>query len=256
MIRESGNPDAPLLVFVHGGGVASWMWERQLAYFNHYHCLALDLPGHGQRIGESFSIRDSACELLELIQAKGKGKKIILTGFSLGAQVAIQMLGQDSETIDYAVINSALTKPLPAASRMIGPTVKLTSWLARKRWFSKLQANQLYIGDELFARYYEHSLGMEPDTLVQVLQENMSFAIPEGYRHSKARILVTVGEKERKIMRESAFDLVRARPDSRGIVIPGVGHGLSLSRPDLFNRILEAWCTEEELPDGLPQIQG
>lgn len=56
-----GDADKPLLVFLHGGGVSSWMWDGQVKYFNNYKCLVPDLPGHGKSSeGYNFSIRDTA----------------------------------------------------------------------------------------------------------------------------------------------------------------------------------------------------
>ncbi|PID21356.1 hypothetical protein CSV61_08975 [Sporosarcina sp. P3] len=43
-----GDRKQPLLVFLHGGGVSSWMWNEQVKYFKDYKCLVPDLPGHGK----------------------------------------------------------------------------------------------------------------------------------------------------------------------------------------------------------------
>lgn len=94
-IQEYGDPDgACLMVFLHGGGVSGWMWEKQVAAFAGYHFLVPDLPGHGfSREDTEFTIRSSAEELLLLIEERAQGRKIVVTGFSLGAQVLVQMLG-------------------------------------------------------------------------------------------------------------------------------------------------------------------
>ena len=34
---ESGNKDAPTIVFIHGGGISGWMWAKQVEYFKDYH---------------------------------------------------------------------------------------------------------------------------------------------------------------------------------------------------------------------------
>ncbi len=153
--KEKGNLDAPLLVFLHGGGVSSWMWDKQVQYFsNHYHCNVPDLPDHGLSKEIPFSIENSAAQAIDLIREKAQGKKVIITGFSLGAQVVIKLLSMSSDLVDYAVINSALVRPMSFAQFVIKPTVKLTMSLAKKRWFAKLQAKQLYIGEDDFETYF------------------------------------------------------------------------------------------------------
>ena len=97
------------------------------------------------------------------------------------------------------MINSALVRPIPFLQKWIRPSVKLTFPLVKNKFFSKMQAKTLYIDKELFNTYYEESRQMNADTLIRVLQENMNFTIPETFKNARAKILVTVGEKERGI---------------------------------------------------------
>ncbi|WP_405116089.1 alpha/beta hydrolase [Paenibacillus sp. FSL K6-1217] len=249
-IQEYGDPDGGcLMVFLHGGGVSGWMWDKQAAAFARYHCLVPDLPGHGfSRDDMEFTIRSSAEELLSIMEDQAKGRKIIVTGFSLGAQVLTQMLGMRPELIDYAIINSALVRPIPSARRLIGPAVRLSFPLIRYRWFAKLQAKTLYLGEEYLERYVEESRQMELKTLIRVLEENMSFRIPAGFSEAAGKILVTVGEREKSVMKQSARDLVAANPRSMGVVLPRIGHGVPLAKPELFNELLKAWIQGGDLP--------
>lgn len=249
--KESGDLENPLIVFLHGGGVSGWMWEKQLEYFHDYHCLVPDLPGHGLSSRMDFSIHSSAEEIGSLIQAKAQGKQVILVGFSLGAQIAIKILSLYPDLVDYAVINSALVRPIPLATKVINPTVRLTYRLTKNRAFSKIQAKQLYIGDQMFEKYYKETTDMERNTLIKILEENMSFRIPKDFSRSKAKILITVGNHEKQIMKKSVSDLVDKNMNCKGVIIPSVGHGVSLALPDLFNKMIEAWIHDRELPSGL-----
>lgn len=251
--KEYGDQNASLLLFLHGGGVSGWMWDNQIPYFSHYHCIVPDLPGHGASHGDIlFSMRDSAERFIELIEEKvaGKpaGRKVILIGFSLGAQVIIQILSLKPDLVDAAIINSALVRPSPLGRKLIQPTIRLSYPLIRNKRFARLQAKTLYITEEQFQKYYEESCQMKLATLVSVLEENMSFGIPQSFREAHGKILVTVGAKEKAIMKKSAKDLVETSPNCTGAIIPEVGHGVPIAMPDFFNQMVESWIQEGALP--------
>ena len=113
---------------------------------------------------------------------------------------------------------------------------------------SKLQGKTLYIGEDYFEKYYEESSQMKPDTLVRVLEENMSFNIPKDFSKANGKILVTVGEKEKAMMKHSAKDLVEANSNCIGVMIPKIGHGVPLAMPDFFNQMVEEWIQKGQLP--------
>ncbi|MCY9529726.1 alpha/beta hydrolase [Paenibacillus alvei] len=252
---ESGNTEASLIVFLHGGGVSGWMWAKQIEYFTDYHCLVPDLPGHGKSPCTDFSIHNCAEEILNLILTKAQGKKVILIGFSLGAQVAIKILSMNPDIVDYSIINSALVRPAPFVNKMIPPAIRLTYGLTKNRTFSKLQAKQLYIGEEMFETYYKETSNMDMNLLIQILEENMSFRIPTDFSKSTSKNLITVGEKEKKMMRKSLLDIVDNTIHCKGVIIPNVGHGVSLAQPELFNKLVEAWIHDRELPYGLTLVR-
>lgn len=247
--KEYGDQSAPLMVFLHGGGVSGWMWDRQIQYFTHYHCIVPDLPGHGHIPDDTtFSIKGSAQEIIDLIEVKSAGKNVILIGFSLGAQVAIQIISSKPHLVDFTILNSALVRPMKYANLWIGPTVSMSFPFVKNRWFSKLQSKTLYVSEDDFEIYYEETCQMKKDTLVRVLEENMSFLIPEGFHQVAGKILVTVGEKEKSIMKKSAKDLVVSNPNCTGVLIPNIGHGAPLAIPDFFNNMVGAWINEGTIP--------
>lgn len=254
-IEKFSNKHGPLLLFLHGGGVSSWMWKEQVEYFTDYHVITVDLPEQGKsKHTEPFSIESSARQIISLIEQLANGRRVIVVGFSLGAQVLVQMLSMKSSLIDDAIINSALVKPNKLMQKMVRPSVKLSAPLMRSRLFARLQAKTLFINEEMFETYFEETSTMKVETLVRILEENMSFSLPEGFAKAKANILVTVGAKEKGMMKESAKLLVANNRHSVGVVIPNVGHGLPLINPPLFNELVESFLEGRPLPQNVHKI--
>jgi pimeloyl-ACP methyl ester carboxylesterase len=248
--QEYGDKNAPFMLFLHGGGVSGWMWDQQINYFTHYHCVVPDLPEQGESLGgQHFSIKNSAEMLIDLIEKEAQGKKVIVIGFSLGAQIAIHLLSIKPDLVDYAIINSALVRPSKWMKSMFKPMIHLSFPLIQNKTFSKMQAKTLYVGPDHFEKYYQESSQMKPETLIRILEENLSFKIPDGFSHAVTKILVTVGEREMSIMKTSARDIVKSNPHCKGVIIPAMGHGLPMAKPELFNRMIEAWIAETALPE-------
>lgn len=244
---EYGNNNAPLLVLIHGGGVGGWMWDKQIDYFSVYHCIVPTLQGHGDRSDEdTFSIQGNAIELIDLIKEKGTGKDIHIVGFSIGAQICLEMIHLAPALITTAVINSATVIPMKFVNALIAPTIKMTFPLIKNKSFAKLQAKQLYMDGEYFPRYYEDSLKMKAATLIEILKENMSYSLPDNLSESTTRILVTVGDKEKGLLLKSAKKIVDCHKKTEMQIIPNMGHGFPIADSQLFNEVVDRWIMEDE----------
>ncbi|WFE13138.1 alpha/beta hydrolase [Bacillus atrophaeus] len=211
-VKEYGDKSASLMVFIHGGGVSGWMWEKQISHFQSFHCVVPDLPSHGEN---SDSI------------------------VSIGSQILIQILCVRPHLIDFAMINSALVKQTPFVGLFIKPCSAFSSFFIKNRTFSKMQGKTLYISESHFETYYKESCRMSADTLYRILKENMSFKRPARFSEASADILVTAGEKERGILKTSAREIGNKNANCRSVMIPGTGHGAPLAQPELFNEMVE-----------------
>lgn len=250
---ESGDKSAAMMLFLHGGGVGGWMWDAHVSHFSHFHCL---VPNLLNPANVPFSIQTSAAQLIRLIEEKGQGKEVIVIGFSLGAQVAIQLISMRPDLIHNAVIHSALVRPNLLMAKMIKPMIRLTYPLIHNQKFAKMQAKALFIHDDQFDVYFDESRQMNREDLVSVLEENMKFSLPSSFSVATCKMLVTVGENEKVVMRKSAIDIVEANENCTGIQLPGMGHGLPLFDVQLSTRLIEVFLQEPNSVNVLENVFG
>lgn len=247
-VEEYGEKGLPTVLFLHGGGVSGWMWEKQVEFLGEFHCLVPDLPGQGKsnRWG-SFSIKESVQLVAQLIQKKAQGGKAHIVGHSLGAQILVQLLGDYPHVVESAFIQSALVRPIRGLNLFLQPTIKLTFPLTRKKWFAKLQAKSMHVPEEYFSHYFKDSVTITSEILGDILRENGEFEIPQEIGTSSVPVLILVGEKERGMMLKSAKDLVEALPNAQGYLVKGVGHSFNFENPQLFNEVLKSWLFNKKL---------
>src|SRR5450432_922338 len=267
-VNETGPVTAPTIVFLHGGGVGGWMWQRQTAALTDYHCLVPDMPEQGRSIAiKPLTIPDTAAQIADLIRLRAHGGVAHLVGLSLGAQVGVQLLALAPKLIDHALISSALVHPLPGGW-MLRPG--LLKWLFRlsvspfknSQWWARI--NMRYaagIPEEYFAQYFEEYRAMTDQSFADVMIVNQQFRIPKGLDNVKSPVLMTVGQKEYKVMQDSARDLAAAIPGSRAYVVdhdPKLSmaqqHNWSMNAPEMFTETVRAWITNQPLPAGLQPL--
>ncbi|UYO35937.1 alpha/beta hydrolase [Bacillus zhangzhouensis] len=246
-----------IMIFLHGGGVSSWMWQEQIEMFkNTYECFAPDLIGHGTRAKEQiFSMRECVHEVISWIKENANGRKVILIGFSLGAQIAIDVLSREPDIVDIAVINSALVMSLPWLYFMVRPLLPMTYPLLKKDWFIQLQAEKMGLPQHVLHHYAADSKHLQKKTLLTMFQENLYYKLPDSFQQAKTRILVTVGEKEKGIMKQSAKKITNSHLKASGVVVPGIGHTFTFEKKELFTEMIKSFIEARALPVELKEIQ-
>jgi pimeloyl-ACP methyl ester carboxylesterase len=86
-----GPADAPAIVLVHGTRLTRAQWSvpvRRLS--RRYRCVVLDLPGHGTRAREPFTLEAAARCVAEAVEAAVPAGRAVIVGLSLGGYVAIE----------------------------------------------------------------------------------------------------------------------------------------------------------------------
>jgi pimeloyl-ACP methyl ester carboxylesterase len=244
---EAGNPAHPTIILLHGGGLSSWSFDEVAQGLQpEYHVVTPIIDGHGGNDGSQFiSIENSAQKLIAYIDQKYKGKVFALGGLSIGAQIATEVLSQRGDIADYAVLESALVYPIKGTKAFSAALCRLFYGFIRRRWFSRLQARVLFVPTEMFERYYQDSLAISKQSLINLTVSNGSYSLKHSVSAVRAKTLILVGEKELGIMKKSAVRLHHAIKGSTLYVAPSMGHGeLSLVHTAEFIKCLKDFFSD------------
>ncbi len=100
-----GPREAPAIVFLHGTRFSRRQWWPQLRRLSaRYRCVAVDLPGHGERAGEPWSFEAARAAVIGAIEAEVPSGRAVLVGLSLGGYVAIDVADAEPDRVAGLVL--------------------------------------------------------------------------------------------------------------------------------------------------------
>ena len=166
---------------------------------------------------------------------------MLISGLSLGGQIALEILSQKKDICQYAIIESALVVPSKFTYSMIKPAFGSCYGLIKHRWFSKLQFKSLRIKEELFEEYFRDTCDISKSNMIAFLEANALYSLKPSIGDCSARSYIFVGEKENIVMQKSAKIIQEKLQGSILQVLPKMYHGeFSINHADDYaNKVLD-----------------
>lgn len=134
MIRRFGQPQLPVLLMLHGFMGNKDDWSILMPELSQYfHCICIDLPGHGGNddILDSPGLHQAAELIVNRIRAMGY-QQFHLLGYSLGGRIALHIADNFADSLLSLTLESAhpgLQEPQQQAARAKSDNI----------WANKLQ---------------------------------------------------------------------------------------------------------------------
>jgi len=247
-VHETGTPGAPCIVFLHGIGTSGWMWAPQIAALDDFHCLNVDLPGHGQSNRVPWvSLRDTARQIAAIIEERAAHGRAHVVGLSLGGYIGLALLERYAEVLERVVMSGVTAAPMPNRA-LLKPQLALLSVLLKRRWLVRQQAKALHLSPEMQAAFTDNLLVMSMPAYRRIYTEGAYYRVPPSLRGVDTPTLVVAGSREATIITDAVGVIAALLPHAEGRLAPGLGHGWNIEDPDLFTAMVRAWITGRPLP--------
>ena len=220
-----------------------------------FHCLTVDLPGHGQSLDqpeEAYSVEGATEAVVEVLGAEGISSCTII-GYSMGGRVALSLALRYSDRVDRLVLESASPGLRTEAKRAERRDVDakraariekdLEAFLAdwyRLPLFGSLARHDL-IGEMVETRSEN-----DPDELARALRglspgQQVSLWNRLGEINCPTLVLTGVlDDKYTAITKKAAARIETARR----VVIPEAGHNVHAEHPSAFLDVLQQFLTD------------
>jgi len=226
------------VVLVHGVRTSHTMWRPQLLALERagVPAAAVDLPGHGTRSAERFTVDGAVAAVADAVV--GLGGRALVVGLSLGGYVGIAHAARHPGQVAGLVAAGCCTQPRrllvaawAAAARAIGRLPDGGSWLndtAARRLVGAQGAADLGAG------------GFALGVMADVLREVGALDPVADLGQVEAPVWLVNGRFDHFRADERRY--LAACRDGRLVVVPGATHLVSVVAPVRFTRtVLEAY---------------
>jgi pimeloyl-ACP methyl ester carboxylesterase len=224
------------LVLVHGSRLSSTQWAPQMPLLRDEVDLTLvDLPGHGARAGEVFTLARCVEVIRDAVGAVPSGTPVVLVGHSLGGYAAMAYAAAHPDTLAGLVLAGASATPTGPGAAVYRGVAALTNRLGPER--------MTRVNDRVLHRLYP------AERIEPVIAGGYYFApTPAAWRevmtHCRPSMLARVGCQV--LLLNGQFDqfrvgtrtFLRACPTARAEIVRRAGHLSNLDQPEAFARAL------------------
>lgn len=249
-VQESGNPDGPAIIFIHGllGSHLNWDQQVDSPILQRYRIITYDLRGHGQSGKPSAPNAYSegtrwADDLAAVIKTAGVNKPV-LAGWSLGGTVISNYLAKygDKQIAGAVYVDGVIEFKQVTAHPDIYNNIKATdlkTHLDTVRAFLRLcfhtqPDNQTF--ERLFANAAMASWDMQKAVM------GMDIDAVKGLGGARVPVLLLYGAQDALIQPSAAIArAVQLNPGVKSTLYEHSGHAPFLEEPERFNRDLAAF---------------
>ena len=251
------EPDAPVVVFVHGAQNDHSVWILQSRYLAHHgrSVLAVDLPGHGRSEGPPLdSIAGMADWVLALIAASGATRAWIV-GHSMGSLIAVEAAARaPGKVAGIALVGTAFPMKVSPALLEAAASDEPKAFDMINRWsYGGLAPHPGNPGPG-FSEYWQGRRLMERQAPGVLLRD---FAACDAYaggeeaaRAIRCPALFVLGDRDLMTPPRAARTLAAAcahaarshgLPEPVVVTAPDAGHQVMAESPDVVREALAAF---------------
>lgn len=226
------------VVLVHGIRTSATMWRSQVAHLTGLgiDARAVDLPGHGTRRGEEFTIEGAFATIDETVQDASTRGDVLLVGHSMGGLLCLEYAGR-VESPPIAGLVAASCTALPRG-------LALRTYRSLARTFDRLPDRGLAISRRVLGSTLPPETlddfeagGYALDAQDVALASLSSLDLAAAVTRIAVPLWFVNGQYDQLRVNERLFR--RLAPRAELIVVPRTSHLVTAMRPRVFNALLD-----------------
>lgn len=247
--KQYPNKNKPVFLYIHGECLSAFSFKEEVKELKKDFTVILPvLDGHGEDHLTSFtSIDNISHALISYLDEHYHGHIQVLSGFSLGGQIAVHMLSKRPDLCDYAIIESAMMTPVKLRNWCAYASVHTNS-LAKQKWFNQFMYYTIFNDDFAFTDYHQNYKTMKKENIQAILDATYGYHMDQGIQHTTCKMAILVGQREKKILKKSANLLHEQVENAKLFMLMNDTHGnLSLGNPREYIRFVKSWIQHKNM---------
>ncbi|WP_160108246.1 alpha/beta fold hydrolase [Pseudomonas izuensis] len=258
-----GDPKAPTVVFLHGGGQTRHSWSKAARSLvdQGFHCLALDLRGHGESEWSGngdYSTNVFIADLKAVVATLHQPP--VLVGASLGGATSLLAVGESNQPLAKAlVLVDVVPRMDPEGIRHIRDFMRGTpqgfatlddaadavaAYIPGRPRPSSPQGllKNLRLKDD--GRYYWHWDPQFQNDNSRTSMGELFTRMENAARCVHIPTLLVRGKQSDVVSLEGAQQLLELIPHAQYVDVEGAGHMVAGDRNDVFNQAIEGFLRD------------
>ena len=220
------------LVLIHGPGAGGCAegFRHQLQHFPD--SLAPDLPGHPD--GESLdTVADYTEWLRDWLHKQGHNKDLVLSGFTLGACIALQYALDYPDEVAGILLMTIAMRPKERAQETLDFRLNAAKdEKVHQEWLDAMRHMQMFIDPDLSDRLIECHRKVGPQSQYNDLLTIDKFDVRDRIGELKTPLVLIRGVDDPGKPAEYELEIHQAVPGSKYIKLEQAGHFPMAERPD------------------------
>jgi pimeloyl-ACP methyl ester carboxylesterase len=234
-IEEYGKENNSIIVMLHGANFVH-CFGKQYSLAEKYHIIVPHIMGFGDEAERVFDTEECIGELANLI--KSYDKKVLLVGFSLGAQLAFKLISEYPELFYAAIIVSPwLDKKEPELTEVMRMNEKQFASL-KKKGLCNIIGLMNGLPSEQRKEFVSQMQKVSIETIRNSVNNGITFDSVSRFENVDFPVIALAGEKEQQSVQNSTKKMAEINSNCRYEIWEKAAHNIPPVFSKRFNKLI------------------
>ena len=234
-LEEYGKTNNSIIVMLHGANFVH-SFGRQYILAERYHLIVPHIMGFGDEASRIFDTEICVRELADFI--KNLEKKVMLVGFSLGAQLAFKLVSEYPDLFYSAIIVSPwLNKSEQSLSQIMKANEKQLASL-KKRGVCTLIGMMNGLPSAQRKEFVNQMQAVKIETIRNSVDNGITFESEPSFADVNIPVIALAGSKEQNDVVESVKMMAKINKNCRYEIWDKAAHNIPPMFAERFNQLI------------------